>query len=671
MLRSMMTVSGFTAVSRVLGFLRDILIARFVGTGLVGDAFFAAFRFPNMFRRIFGEGAFNAAFVPLFGRKLEEEGKEPAMKFANRAFSTLLLVLGILMVIAIPCMQWVMIPVVPGFRAKFDKELSNVGQGKAFYEVTVKTTGARDIYFKIDGRSDASIAHWAGRVRVVSAHFIEDAAAGAGAVKSKVLGIVPEGGTLVPVMPEWKVEGAKDRNGNVIWRELENLELVGGEYRIGPDGVARIPLPRKHNYVLFEARVEVLGSADDVPPGWVKAYRNDPDTFGMTVFLARIMFCYLLFMALAAHLSGVLNTFKVFGMPEAVPIILNVAFLTGLALIWLKGWAPGPVLAWTVAIAGLMQCGALWLTCRLKRLPVRVVRPKFGGEMRRLFTLMGPGVVSAGIQQVNLLVGGIIASFQAGAISYLYYSDRVYQLPLGMIGIALGVVLLPEVTRQLRSGREREAAESIVKGIELGLLVTVPAAVAMLVIPLPLIETLFQRGEFGAESALQCGRALAGFSFGLPGYVLIKVLQPWYYAREDTKSPMYIAGISVAANIVVSLILFPFLQHVGIAIGTSVAAWVNVFLLWRGMHGGVKIRRREKKKIWRVLFASGVMGGVIWFAWMGIAGWFDGGQWMKVGGLALLVGLGMSVYGILVLLLRATSVAELKEGFSRGAEGGR
>jgi putative peptidoglycan lipid II flippase len=263
-----------------------------------------------------------------------------------------------------------------------------------------------------------------------------------------------------------------------------------------------------------------------------------------------------------------------------------------------------------------------------------------------------------------LLVGGIIASFQAGAISYLYYSDRVYQLPLGMIGIALGVVLLPEVTRQLRGGREREAAESIVKGIELGLLVTIPAAVAMLVIPVPIIATLFQRGEFGAESALQCGRALAGFSLGLPGYVLIKVLQPWYFAREDTQSPMYIAGISVAANIVVSLLLFPFLQHVGIAIGTSVAAWVNVILLWRGMGGGVKFRRREQKKVGGMLLASVIMGGVIWFARLGVADWFDGGLWAKVGGLALLVGLGMSVYGVLVLLFRATSLAELKEGFS-------
>ena len=670
MLRSMMTVSGFTAVSRVLGFLRDILIARFIGTGLVGDAFFAAFRFPNMFRRIFGEGAFNAAFVPLFGKKLEQEGKEPALRFANNAFSTLLIVLGIGTLIAIPCMSLLMSVVVPGFKPKYDHELSGIGQSANFSSsVTVNTLGARDVYFKVEARSEPSTAHWAGRVRIVGMKFFEGTPEGMASVKEKIFGALPEGGVEVPVLPDWRVERGEDEDGNTIRHELQNLELVGGRFRIGDDGVARIPLPRKHNFLRFEAQIEAMGSSDNVPPGWLKVYRNHPDTFDMTVLLARVMFCYLLFMALAANLSGVLNTVRVFGMPAAVPIILNLVFLSALGLVWLKGWASveaGPVLAWAVAIAGLLQCLALWLTCRAKEAPVGVQRPRFNQDMKRLFGLMGPGVVSAGIQQVNLLVGGIIASFQAGAISYLYYSDRVYQLPLGMIGIALGVVLLPEVTRQLRSGREREAADSIVRGMELGMLVTIPAAVAMLVIPIPLIEVLFQRGEFTDESARQTGRALAGFAIGLPGYVLIKVLQPWYFAREDTKSPMYIAGISVVTNIAVSLILFPFYQHVGIAIGTSAAAWVNVFLLWRGMEGGVRIRGRDRRKMIKMVVASVAMGVAIWFGWQGLMPWFDGGQWLKIAALALLIGLGMSVYGVMVLALRATTISELREGFGRG-----
>jgi putative peptidoglycan lipid II flippase len=335
-------------------------------------------------------------------------------------------------------------------------------------------------------------------------------------------------------------------------------------------------------------------------------------------------------------------------------------------MVWWKGWMPGEVLAWSVFVAGLLQMGALWITCLRLRSPVKVIRPRFNGEMKRLFSLMGPGVVSAGIQQVNLLVGGIIASFQAGAVSYLYYSDRVYQLPLGMIGIALGVVLLPEVTRQLRSGHEREASDSILSGMELGLLLTIPAAVAMIVIPEPLIRTLFQRGEFDAESSLQTARALMGFAIGLPGYVLIKVLQPGYFAREDTKSPMKIAGVSVVTNIIVSLALFPFLGHVGIAIGTSVAAWVNVWMLWRGLGGFVRIRQRHRRKIVATIVASVLMGLALWLMMMVVGPWFAGGLWMKVGGLSLLVSGGLTVYGLAALLFKATSLAELKNGLRGG-----
>ncbi|NNM30470.1 MAG: hypothetical protein HKO57_13190, partial [Akkermansiaceae bacterium] len=470
MLRSLMTVSGFTLVSRILGFLRDILIGFFVGTGPVADAFVAAFRFPNMFRRIFGEGAFNAAFVPLFGRKLEEDGREPALKFASNAFSTLLLVLGVLTIIAIPCMHWLMALVVPGFKAKFDQDLSDVGAGKASYVVETGTVGARDIYFQIEAKSPEAIRHWAGRIRVVDPQFLERKGDGAGKVVDRLFGTDPEDAIVIPVQ------------GGAF--EQEGLEPVGPDLRIDDTGLGRINLPKGHKFAAFKARLEIAPAQDgeEVRRAELKVFRNHPSTFPTTVFMARIMFCYLLFMALTAHLSGVLNTFKIFAMPAAAPIILNLVFLSGMGMMWWKGWAKAPTLAWCVAIAGVLQFAALWITCRRRNARVEVVRPTPNANLKKLFLLMGPGVLAAGIQQINLLVGNIIASFQEGAVAYLYYSERVYQLPLGMIGIALGVVLLPEVTRQLRSGHKRNAADSIVKGMELGLLLTIPATVAMLVI---------------------------------------------------------------------------------------------------------------------------------------------------------------------------------------------
>lgn len=658
MLRSMMTVSGFTLVSRVLGFLRDILIGFFVGTGPVADAFVAAFRFPNMFRRIFGEGAFNSAFVPLFGRKLEEEGKGPALGFASNAFSTLLFVLGLLTLVAIPCMPFLMSVVVPGFKAKFDRDLSNVGAGAASYVASSGAVGARDIYFQIEAKSPEGTAHWADRISIVGVQFrkrVEDG--GLKGFLGRLFGTAPESGEVVPLLPNSFAEGA-----------LEGLQLVDGGYRIDPGGLGRIRLPAGHEFAHFKAQIEVEPAVpgEEVRRAQLRLFRNHPSTFPTTVFMARIMFCYLLFMALTAHLSGVLNTFRIFGMPAAAPIILNIVFLTGMGVMWWQGWLPEVVLAWCVAIAGVLQFFALWLTCAVKKAPVKITRPAPTPELKKLFLLMGPGILAAGIQQINLLVGGIIASFQEGAVSNLYYSERVYQLPLGMIGISLGVVLLPEVTRQLRSGHERRAADSIVRGLEFGLLLTIPAAVAMMVIPIPIITTLFERGAFDRESSIQTGYALAGFAVGLPGYVLIKVLQPGYFAREDTKTPMMMAGVAVAVNIAVSLLLFPFFRHVGIAVATSVAAWVNVILLWRGLKGFVKLRSRDWRRIRRIVGSSLVMGGLVWLASRGLGSWFDGGQFLRIGALALLVGIGLAVYSFLVLMTRAATLAELREDLGKG-----
>ncbi|MDB4054829.1 murein biosynthesis integral membrane protein MurJ [Akkermansiaceae bacterium] len=660
MLRSLMQVSGFTAISRVLGFVRDILIARYLGSGLLGDAFFSAFRFPNLFRRIFGEGAFNAAFVPMFGRRLEKEGEEDAMKFASNAFSTLLVVLIALTLVAIPCMHWIMGAVVPGFKAKVEMPLAVSADTPERENFSMAISGSRAICLTIDGAGGTAQQQLA-KLRLVKELPRKF---------SNILGDGPRGDSVSLQDYQYGLINASD--GDVLKQvnPMKGITMGKGDYSLIQDGTrAWIYLPKQHDFGWFEGELMRTASVEGVGADHqFKIYRNHPDTFDLTVRLSQITFCYLLFMALVAHLSGVLNTFKIFGVPAAAPILLNIVFLAGLGIFvaWQHSEVPAHVLAWCVAIAGVLQFSMLYGTCWKNGYHVRLQKPVFDSSIKRLFLLMGPGILAAGIQQINLLVGGIIASFKQGAISWLYYSDRVYQLPLGMIGIALGVVLLPEVTRLVRRDDAKGASDSMVRGMELGLLITLPAAVAMMVIPEPIITVLFQRGEFTADDAYQTGMALRGFALGLPGYVLIKVLQPGFFARENTRAPMIMAGITVLVNIVVSLLLFAPLGHVGIAIATTIAAWVNVLLLARGLKGLVHVDKAFWTKSLRICMASVAMGALVWGGYQLLGSWFEGAFWKQCTALTLLIGLGMSVYAVLVLALRATSIAELKAGFRRG-----
>lgn len=679
-----MTVSGFTLVSRLLGFLRDILIARFLGTGLVADAFFAAFRFPNLFRRIFGEGAFNSAFVPMFGKKVVDD-RVGGLRFASQAFSMLFAVLGVFTLVAIPAMPLLMNVVVPGFKAR-DVDASFWGKETVVElageprTLAIGTKGARAMFIEQEAAQPLSISRIAfeseqktfkslfGIRGKTKATVLSPPVSQEEAVATRyatVLGplevVIPEG-----LSPEEEGKYREKREGEIAKIRLNNFVLEGIEWAgdgfQAQDGATILKFSRPKGkagkqFAWFSATVSGEGS--------LQVFRNDPGTFDQTVKLARIMFIYLLCMALAAHLSGVLNTFRIFGMPAAAPIILNVVFLISLGFIGWRGWLPGETLAWGVAIAGFLQLAALWWTCRQKGAPIRIVKPRMNPDMKKLFLLMGPGVAAASVQQINLLVGGVIASFQPGAVSFLYYSDRVYQLPLGMIGIALGVVLLPEVTRQLRGGMERQAGKTIARGIEIGMLITLPAAVAMMVVPTELISGLFQRGEFERADAIQTGHALAAFAIGLPGYVLIKILQPGYFAKGDTKNPMKMAVIMVSVNVVVSLLLFPWIGHVGLALATSIAAWVNVVMLWRGLNGFVTLSEETVFKLGRMVCASLVMGVVLYFAAQGLESWFTGGGLQRIIAMVLVVGTGASAFGALALFLRATSIKDLRAGFGR------
>ena len=656
MLRGLMTFSGFTLMSRILGFLRDILIGALVGTSMVADAFNAAFRFPNMFRRIFGEGAFNSAFVPLFGKRVAQDGRFAAMGFANNAFSVLFLVLGVLTLALIPLMSWVMFAVVPGFLPKAEHtggseasdfrialrgakavylQVEDEGSGIQFYDLTLARKGERKftkVFAEIFG----------GEVQAVGETVSLESVINEGLKRKGEVEIL---------------ESDSEEEIAAAFEEARERIIRGGEWLVPDNGILRIPLPPGHDYAVFTGAISGEGQ--------VKVFRNDPGAFALTVKLSKITFIYLLCMALVAHLGGVLTTLKKFAAPAFSPVLLNIVFLIGLTCFTRITEAKGELLAWCVAIAGFVQLGLLWWTCSRARLPVAIQKPVFDSDIKRLFILMGPGILAAGIQQINLLVGGIIASFQQGAISTLYYSDRVYQLPLGMIGIAFGMVLLPEITRLLTNGKESEAAGTMRSAIELAMIITVPAAVAFVAIPHEIMSLLFERGAFTPEDSRRCGQALAAFSIGLPGYVLIKVLQPGYFARENTKSPMIMAGITVAVNIVVSLALFPFIGLVGIALATSIAAWVNVLLLWRGLKGFVSLRRENWRRLGGILAASLVMAAGLYGAKEMMETWLAGGFWTKLIATSLLISLGATIYSLGVIKLGVTSVAELKNAFKK------
>ena len=345
LLKNFATVGGATAASRVLGFVRDMFIAAALGTGPVADAFFVAFRFPNLFRRLFAEGAFNSAFVPLFAKALEGDGEAEARRFGEEALSGLLfalLALSAVIEIAMPLFMFVM---APGFSA-------------------------------------------------------------------------------------------------------------------------------------------------------------DPEKFDLTVLLTRIAFPYLTLVSLVALYSGVLNARGKFAAAAFAPTLLNVVLVAALVLIFELGYADTPnagiVLSAATVIGGVAQLAMVaWAAARNGML-LRLVRPRWDERMKRLAALALPGVLAGGITQINIVIGTMIASLAPGAVSYLYYADRIYQLPLGIVGIAIGIVLLPDLSRRLRAGRDDLADHTQNRALEFAMALTLPAAIALIVMAEPIIALLYQRGSFAA-----------------------------------------------------------------------------------------------------------------------------------------------------------------------------
>jgi putative peptidoglycan lipid II flippase len=457
-------VGGATSASRVLGFVREAMIAAVLGAGPVADAFYAALRFPNLFRRLFAEGAFNSAFVPIFAKEVETNGNDSAAKLAGEVFSVLALTLAILTAAALVFMP--------------------------FLAATV----------------------------------------------------------------------------------------------IAP------------------------------------AFQDTPEKFDLTVLLARIMFPYLAAMSLVAMLSGVLNSFRKYFLAALAPVLLNIVLIGALYPAIRSEWDDrdvGIALAIGVVVAGLLQLGLLVYGMMRLEFHFTPKRPRLTPQVRRLLRLAAPAALTGGIVQINLVIGQIIASQQDGAIALLNYADRIYQLPLGVIGIAIGVVLLPELARALGAGEQKTALTLQNRSLEFGLGLTVPAAVALALTPVPFIAVIYERGAFVAETTQATAAALAAFAIGLPSFVLIKVLQPGYFAREDMKTPMWFSLVSLVVNAGGSLAMFPIIGHVGIAAATSLAGWVNAGLLaltlWRRDH--FRPSPETIRRTVLILVCSTVMGAVLTGAW--------------------------------------------------------
>jgi putative peptidoglycan lipid II flippase len=310
---------------------------------------------------------------------------------------------------------------------------------------------------------------------------------------------------------------------------------------------------------------------------------------------------------------------------------------------------------------------------------LRLRWPRLSDDMRRLVALGVPGIVAGGITQINIVVGGMIASLQDGAVSYLYYADRLYELPLAIVGIAIGVVLLPDISRHLRAGDQAAVMDSQNRSLEFAMLLTIPASVALAVIPTPIVATLFERGAFTSSDTRAVAAALAFFALGLPSFVMIKVFSPSFFAREDTKTPMRYAGISLAANTIGSLLLFfvfrqiGLMPHLGIAIATAIGGWLNALLLWSALRrrGDFVADARLKRVFMMIALASLIMGAVLLALAGVLAPWLERGNPLpiRVAALTLLLGTGAVVYFVAAHLTGAVRLGALAGALRRG--GGR
>ncbi len=501
-----------TLASRVLALVRDTLQASYVGAGFASDAFYVAFRLPNMFRALFAEGAFAAAFIPMFNQKVGKDGNiDPGLRFAEQALAVLFPILVAM--------------------------------------------------------------------------------------------------TVVMIAGAWPVTWA----------------LAGGFSRQQPTS----------------------------------------SQFAYAVLLSRITIPYLLLISVASLLGGILNSLGRFWVNAAAPILLNISMVGALLLFHgADPYATARAQAIAVTVGGALQLGWLMLACRQAGVSLKLRRPRLSDDVRQLMRLILPAATGAGAAQINLaistaLAGGLLA---AGSISAINYADRLNQLPLGLIGIGLGTVLLPTVSRMLANGQEQEAMDTQNRGLELALFLTLPATVAFIFAAEPIVRGIFQHGAFGPADTTRVAWALSAFSLGLPSYVLVKVLTPGFYARGDTRTPVRYALLSVGVNLLGNFALIPTLGHVGPPLATALSSTINVAMLYRTLRqrGHFEVDAQLRRRVPRLLAAALIMGGALYLLGPLADPYLVRGLPVRALALSILCGGGAAVYALASFLTRAFVLDDIR-----------
>lgn len=384
--------------------------------------------------------------------------------------------------------------------------------------------------------------------------------------------------------------------------------------------------------------------------------------FDLAVNYGRITFCYILFISLVALLSGVMNAHGRFSEAGFVPILMNLIFIAAIGIaVWL-GWDMGQTLAWTVPVTGIAQLAFTWAAAHRMGFRLWLHWPRWTGELKHLLIIAGPAILAGGVVQINLLVGRQVASQTEGAISWLVYADRLYQLPLGVVGIAIGTVLLPDLARRLRAGDAVGGRDSFNRSIEFALTLTLPAAIALIVIALPLTSVLYQRGAFGPMDTQAVALALAIYGAGLPAFVLQKIWQPLFYAREDTRRPFVYAMTAMVVNLVVAVGLMPIIGFAAAAVATTVAAWIMLAqLIWGARHMGLAVSFDDRAifRLPRIVAASVVMGLGLFGATFVLLPWLTDPVW-RYAALGVLIALGMGIYFAFGTMIGAFKLSDLR-----------
>jgi putative peptidoglycan lipid II flippase len=503
LLKNVGTIGGLTLVSRVFGFARDIMLARVLGAGGIADAWQLAFQLPNLFRRLFAEGAFASAFVPLFNRYMAED-ESAARRFAGEVLAVLLPVLVVF------------------------------------------------------------------------------------------------GGLMMVAMP-W-----------VLWG-FANAEL-----------------------------------------------RGDAATYGLAVSMGRIAFPYLMFMSLATLIAAVLNSLSRFAAAAAAPILLNICLLT--ALVWGAFQTPGEAtraatgigLAIAVSVSGVLQL--VWLYWFMRRAGFRIPRqrPAFTPRVKEMAVLIVPAVFGAGVYQISRFIDlAFIRGLPDGSLTYMAMADRWNQLPLGIIGIALGTAILPALSRHIAADEDDEAVRLQANAIELAMLLTLPCAVALFFTGFAFVKAFMEGQAFTAEDARITGMVTSALVVGLPAYVLVKVLTPNFFARRDTRTPVYTAAASLVVTVASNIVLVPMIGVVGLALSGAIGAWVNIALLGviLARRGFFRLPMRVVGRIVRITLAAALMGAALYALMQAIAPWLDGTTVQRLLAVAAILAVSLVTYGAATVLL--------------------